>query len=100
MSVSPDELDAASLIADLVLENAQNYVQKKAEHLGVTVQTLYMQNLLAQHVKVQTTYLSCVKWKDGLDVAVTQHGALDVNAKLEFDNTTGGCFNVRAFQGE
>tara|TARA_B100000459_G_scaffold139281_1_gene97462 strand:- start:460 stop:789 length:330 start_codon:yes stop_codon:yes gene_type:complete len=99
-SFSPDELDAASLIADLVIQNAHNFVEKRCLHEQGDFNSPYMQTLLTQHIKVQTAYLSCAKWTEGLKVSVTQDGDLDVNAKVEFDNTTGGCLNVRAFQGE
>ena len=100
MTFSPDDLDAANLIANLVIQNAHDFVEKRCLHEQGDFNSPYMQTLLTQHVKVQTAYLSCAKWADGLDVTVTQNGDLDVNAKVEVDNTTRGCLNVRAFQGE
>ena len=86
--VTSGDLEAASQVADKVLENAQNFVSRRIVSHPPPFEahdSPYMQLLLAQHVKVQTAFLSSVKWNYGLDVNVTHCNPLDVEAKLQID---------------
>ena len=101
--LSPDDLEAAKEVADKVVENAICFVASRIHKRPPPFEdhdSPYMQMLLTQHVKVQTSYLSSVKWSDGLDVTVTQNGDLDVNAKIAFDQIHADPnLNVTVHQG-
>jgi hypothetical protein len=100
--VTDGDLEAASQVADKVLENAQNFVSRRILRRPPPFEeedSPYMQLLLAQHVKVQTAFLSTVKWNYGLDVNVTHCNQMEVEAKLQIDpNVPHGNLDVNVYK--